>query len=818
MGCSVTKHLPQDAVLLQKNEILVNGEHAVDSVKNIIQPKPNKRFLSIPFGLLLYQSANDSSGVSFDRWLKKKPNRKRRMESLWSAKQVKKLRDYKTGFQDWKKRTGEPPVFTDSLSRASNAQKLNAFFSNEGYFNSVVKTATDTKKQKALVNYHVTTNAPYFLDSIQVNIQSPVLDSIYRETASKSALQRGNRFRTMDFEKERNRLFTLFRNAGVFPFQLNAIDFSVRIDSSGVDYRLPVQLSIRNFIENQEGNAVEKEYQISRMNKVKVFVSKAGNTGNETYDSIGSYDGLALYSQGKMRYNSRLLREAISFKTNEPYSDLSRSKTLQQLTRLQSFDYPTIRYSYANDKETLLDASIYLMPKERYALDFGLDLTQSNIIKRGVAFSSGLSALNVFGGAETLEFGARGSVGRSADVAITELAFDVQLRAPQFLLPFVKTLNRQEISPQTVFRLGSAVQENIGLDKQSFTGTIQYQRNPKKNRRWTFSLFDIEFVNNQNKENYFGVYTNAYGVLNEIANNISTNPSYFQNDNLIIPQGAQSFIVDVLNNRTSLTPADDLYNRVQRIEERRSRLTQNNLIFSSSLQFFNSTKNGIFDKTFTQFRTNLSWSGNLLQALATQLDWEQSKGQYLLFDVPFSQFIKLETDIVRHWEISENQVFAVRAFAGAAIPYGNADNIPFNRSFFAGGAYDNRAWEVYRLGPGSSNTGNEFNEANFKLAFNAEYRFDVFGAFKGALFLDAGNIWNVADNVDDPSRKFEGIQDLDELAVGTGFGLRYDFGLFLLRLDMGFKTHNPVLPEGSRWNFNYQLKNANPTLGINYPF
>jgi outer membrane protein assembly factor BamA len=818
MGCSVTKHLPQDAVLLQKNEILVNGEHAVDSVKNIIQPKPNKRFLSIPFGLLLYQSANDSAGVSFDRWLKKKPNRIRRMESLWSAKQVKKLRDYKTGFQDWKKRTGEPPVFTDSLSRASNAQKLNAFFSNEGYFNSVVKTATDTKKQKALVNYHVTTNAPYFLDSIQVNIQSPVLDSIYRETASKSALQRGNRFRTMDFEKERNRLFTLFRNAGVFPFQLNAIDFSVRIDSSGVDYRLPVQLSIRNFIENQEGNAVEKEYQISRMNKVKVFVSKAGNTGNETYDSIGSYDGLALYSQGKMRYNSRLLREAISFKTNEPYSDLSRSKTLQQLTRLQSFDYPTIRYSYANDKETLLDASIYLMPKERYALDFGLDLTQSNIIKRGVAFSSGLSALNVFGGAETLEFGARGSVGRSADVAITEFAFDVQLRAPQFLLPFVKTLNRQEISPQTVFRVGSAVQENIGLDKQSFTGTIQYQWNPKKNRRWTFSLFDIEFVNNQNKENYFGVYTNAYGVLNEIANNISTNPSYFQNDNLIIPQGAQSFIVDVLNNRTSLTPADDLYNRVQRIEERRRRLTQNNLIFSSSLQFFNSTKNGIFDKTFTQFRTNLSWSGNLLQALATQLDWEQSKGQYLLFDVPFSQFIKLETDIVRHWEISENQVFAVRAFAGAAIPYGNADNIPFNRSFFAGGAYDNRAWEVYRLGPGSSNTGNEFNEANFKLAFNAEYRFDVFGAFKGALFLDAGNIWNVADNVDDPSRKFEGIQDLDELAVGTGFGLRYDFGLFLLRLDMGFKTHNPVLPEGSRWNFNYQLKNANPTLGINYPF
>ena len=818
VGCSVIKRLPQDTALLQKNELFVNGEATADSVKNIIQPKPNKRFLGIPFGLLLYQSANDSSGVSFDHWLTKKPKRKKRMESLWSAKQVAKMKSYKTGFQDWKKRTGEPPVLTDSLSKATNAQKLEAFFSNEGYFNASVQTSTTYQNRKAQVRYDITTNTPYFIDSIQTNIQSPVLDSIYQATISKSVLQRGNRFRTMDFDEERNRLFSLFRNAGVYPFQLNAIDFSVRIDSSGLDYNLPIQLNIRNFIENQDGTAVEKEYQVSRMNNVNVLISQDRNAGNDTYDSIGVYEGLTLYSQGKLGYNRRLLREAISFKANEPYSDLARSTTLRQLNRLQSFDYPTIRYNYANEEETLLNASIYLMPKEQYALNFGLDVTQSNIIKRGVAFSSGLSALNVFRGAETLELGARGSVGRSADVAIAEFAYDIQLRAPQFLLPFGKKINRQEIAPQTIFRLGSAVQENIGLDKQSLTGGIKYQWSPKQNKRWSFSLLDIEFVNNKNKENYFGVYTNAYGELNNIAQNTSTNPSYFLNNNLIIPQGAQLFIEDVLDGNTDLVPSNDLYNRVQRIEERKSRLTQNNLIFSSSLQFFNSSKSGVFDKTFSQFRANLSWSGNMLQTLAKQFNWKQSKGQYLLFDVPFSQFVKLETDIVKHWEVSENQVFAVRAFAGAAIPYGNADNIPFNRSFFAGGAYDNRAWEVYRLGPGSSNTGNEFNEANFKLAFNAEYRFNLLGAFKGALFVDAGNIWNVADNVDEPLRRFDGLQDLDELAVGTGFGLRYDFGLFLLRLDMGFKTHDPVLPKGSRWNFNYRLKNANPTLGINYPF
>jgi len=818
VGCSVTQRLPKDTILLKKSEVLVDNKKAADSIENIIQPKPNKRFLGIPFGLLLYQSANDSAGVNFDKWLTKKPHRKKRMEALWSAKQVAKMRDYKTGFQVWKQRTGEPPVLTDSIARTLNTQKLKAFFSNEGYFNASVKTNTNALNRKAHVSYAITPNTAYFLDSIQANIQSPVLDSIYYATVEKSALRSGERFRTMEFEKERNRLFQLFRNAGVYTFQLNSIDFNVRIDSSGVDYRLPVQLNIRNYIENQEGTAVEKEYKISKMNAIKVLIGKAGNTGNEPYDSIGTYEDLGLYSQGKMRYNSKLLRESISFKTNEPYSDIARSTTLKQLTRLQSFDYPTIRYNYADEEETLLDASIYLMPKERYSLDFGLDITQSNIIKRGIAFSSGLSALNVFRGAETLEFGARGSVGRSADVAITEFAFDVQLRAPQFLLPFGKKINRQEIAPQTIIRVGSGTQNNIGLDKQNLTAAIQYQWNPKKNRRWTFSLADVEFVNNKNKENYFGVYTNAYSELNTIANETNTNPSYLVNGKLRIPQGAASFISDVTAGNTSLAPTDTAYNRVKRIEERRGRLTQNNLIFSSSLQYFNTTKSSAFDKEFTQFRANLSWAGNLLQSLGKQFDWKQENGQYLLFDVPFSQFIKLETDLIKHWEITENQVVAFRAFVGAAIPHGNADNIPFNRSFFAGGAYDNRAWEVYRLGPGSSNTGNEFNEANLKLAFNAEYRFDVLGAFKGALFIDAGNIWNVADDVDESARRFDGFQDLDELAVGTGFGLRYDFGLFLLRLDMGFKTHNPVLRKGERWNFNYQVKNANPTLGINYPF
>jgi len=251
------------------------------------------------------------------------------MNAIWSEKQVKKMKAYKSGFQAWKRKTGEAPVLSDSLSTTINAQKLNAFFSNEGYFNATVETSTTLSNRNASVKYNVSTNTPYFIDSIKTNIQSPVLDSIYVANKADSKIKQGDRFRTTAFEQERNRLSALFRNAGVYPFQLNSIDYSVGVDSTGIDYRLPVQLNIRNYIENQEGNPVPKEYKISKMNTVAVLLGKAGNTGNEAYDSIGVFDGMTIFSQGKMKYNSKLLRESIDFKTNEPYSDTSRSTTLK---------------------------------------------------------------------------------------------------------------------------------------------------------------------------------------------------------------------------------------------------------------------------------------------------------------------------------------------------------------------------------------------------------------------------------------------------------------------------------------------------------
>ena len=105
-----------------------------------------------------------------------------------------------------------------------------------------------------------------------------------------------------------------------------------------------------------------------------------------------------------------------------------------------------------------------------------------------------------------------------------------------------------------------------------------------------------------------------------------------------------------------------------------------------------------------------------------------------------------------------------------------------------------------------------------KISFNAEFRFNIFGKLNGALFADTGNIWNVLDNVEDEAYKFNGIKSLESLALGTGFGFRYDFGLFVVRGDLGFKTYNPAKDMNQRWFKELNLSDSVLNIGINYPF
>src|SRR5690606_15018407 len=217
------------------------------------------------------------------------------------------------------------------------------------------------------------------------------------------------------------------------------------------------------------------------------------------------------------------------------------------------------------------------------------------------------------------------------------------------------------------------------------------------------------------------------------------------------------------------------------IDQQRDRLTENNLIVASNISWIRDSKRGAVDNEFSRTRLKLELAGNLLRGVAGLLNFKQNDaGRYQISDVAFSQYAKFETEYVRYWELNRHTVLAMRLFGGIAVPYGNSNSIPFARSYFAGGQNDNRGWEPFRLGPGASSYGDQFNEANLKLAGNLEYRYTILGSFKGAFFVDIGNIWNTLDNVTDDPLVFDELSDLKNIAVASGFGLRYDFGFFVI--------------------------------------
>ena len=421
----------------------------------------------------------------------------------------------------------------------------------------------------------------------------------------------------------------------------------------------------------------------------------------------------------------------------------------------------------------------------------------------------------------------RGSIGSSNDFSnpndnffnISEIGIDAKINFPRLFLPFnTDKIIPKFMIPYSTISMGFSKQTNIGLDKQNFTSTLTYNWTPKKNTSFRLDLLNIQFVKNVNPDNYYNVYRSSFDVLNGLAVNYNANPIYFDNNNnLIIPSGVNSFLTDV-DSGVITTTADDT-KTINSIIERSNRLIENNLIAASNISYFKSSKKDLFDNNFYAIKTKIESAGNLLSLIArASKQIANQNNANTIFDVEFSQYIKTEFEYIKHWDLKGKKVLATRAFFGIAIPYGNANSIPFSRSYFVGGSNDIRAWQSYGLGPGRTGSVNDFNEANMKLLWNTELRFNIFQQLYGAFFVDAGNIWNISDIETDPDAIFSGLKSLKDTAIGTGFGFRYDLSFFVIRLDLGFKTYNPARPGNERWFKEIRFDKSVLNIGINYPF
>ena len=831
-NCSGTRILSTTDYVVDKNEIYEDGILLKnDPINFVLKTKSNKKIIGIPLKKILFKASHPNPEDQFKNWLDKKDKRRKRLENLISNKQIRALNNYTIKFNNWLKKTGEAPSIYDSLDVKISKNNIIQYYKNLGYFNVEVESETEKINEKKLIlKYKINPNERYLIDSITTSIESPELSILYDKNKTDQIINKGEPFEIKKFEDERERLFTIFRNNGVYNFQQNSIQFTASIDSTGKDLKIPVNIKIANIQKRLNDSIINLQYKKYKIKGTSIFINNENKISSlAEYDNSITFENFKIYSKGKLKYNPKAITSGISIREGEFYSDLDRNLTYRYFTNLKNFKYPNINYTLLSEKDNELNTTIILNPKERFSLGFDLDLSHSNIQDFGIGLGGGLGIRNVFRGAEILEINIQNTLGASKDIAkigeqffnIFELGADIKLSVARLLFPpFNKDLVQSSMYPKTEIVFGSSLQKNVGLDKQFFKVNYQFDWKPNNKKRVQFKLIDLEFINNRNISNYFNVFRNSYDRLNNIAKQTSTNQSLIDTEgNLNIPDGANNFIFDVLNNNTNLTFEDEEYKTVNTLKERYDRLTANNLILGSSFSLNTNSQESIFDENFYQFRWKIDLIGNLLRLFLKSINANQNEtNYYTLGGVSPSQYIKTEIDYIKHWSLGRERIFAFHAFTGIAIPYGNSSNVPFARSYFSGGSNDNRAWRAYELGPGSSNNINEFNEANFKLAFNLEYRFPISGPLNGGLFIDIGNIWNLWDNVNDTAMSFSGLKDLNELAIGSGFGLRYDFDFFVFRFDTGFKTYNPALSVGQRWWSEFNLRNAVLNIGINYPF
>lgn len=838
-ACNAVKRVPDGKNLLVKNNILVNGKSTNDeTASNQMYQKPNGTLLGYRLRLNLYNLANLNPDSTYQAKFKNHPGKYERMSKILSAKQVDRLGQsfYYKGIHEFLKSTGEPPVIIDTAKTKKSLLRLKYYYFNSGYFNVTTDYTIDSvAKKKAKINYNITTGPGYTLDTIKTNIMTPALDSLYKNNTEPSFLKSGNQYKTSDFEEEKNRLTTYFRNHGAYFFQPTYITFD--IDTIGKKNKANVTLIINNNNIQEKDSSRTEPFKLYKISDVNIFTDySAANAKNKITDSI-TYNNFNLYSYKKLKYKPRAITDAVFINKGSTFSDTRTTLSSRYLNNLKIFNYPSIQYEVDKRDSTAqsLIAKVYLTPRKKYSFGATFDVTHSNIQDFGIGASISETIRNVFNRAETLEISTRLNLGSSKDMAnpnnnffnVSEYGIDLKLNFPRILMPFgTEKIIPKRMIPSTSISAGFSKQRNIGLDKENFTGGLAYNWSPKRNNTAKLELLNAQFVRNLNPDNYFNVYTSSYDELNNIGKDYNETLSNWGDDpaqqlqkNLTIPKGTTGFTTDVLTDKTALKPGMAEYKDVESIEERRRRLTENDFILATSYTFTKTTKKDLADNTFYQFKTKIESAGTLLTAISSLGNLpKNARGNYEIFNLEYSEYIKTEFDYIKHWDFGKEKVLAVRSFVGIAIPFGNSDYIPFSRSYYAGGSNDNRAWQPYSLGPGSTNAVRDFNEANMKIAFSAEFRFKVFGDVKGAIFADAGNIWNVLDNVIDEKAKFDSVNDLAEIALGSGFGLRYDLSFFVIRLDLGFKTYNPAHDKGDRWFKEYNFGHSVLNFGINYPF
>ena len=476
ISCNSTKHVAEDEHMLTRNYIFIDHvENKRSDLQKYILQKPNPRFLNLPLALYFHNIGNLEKPKTPSEWREKNPQSYNFIKNVFSEKQSIGYANSSIQLNNWFLNYQGPEIINKKKAKKT-AENLKAYYKTQGYFKSKVDTVINLfNNKKATLEYHIKKGKPTLLDTINIKIESAVLDSIYKNSESSSLLKQGKQYNDKTFRDEASRVIKLFKNNGIYQFSEAALGFY--LDSSRTDYKTNVDFLIsgNRLVEKQEGY-VNTPFKVQKISEVNVITDYSfAKKGNPLLDTI-TYEGIHFLAHGKIKYNPKYLSNSIFLKPNGIYKDTLRNLTRNHLKSLKNFKSTNIKFSSIPGTDNKLKMDVFLAPIEKYTLGLETEITHSNIRNIGSSAKFSITNRNAFRGAELLKISFLGSYFNSNNGPGWEIGSDASLEIPRLIAPFgLNNLVPKKMSPRTLFSIGSSFQKNIGLDRQAFTFLSDYK-------------------------------------------------------------------------------------------------------------------------------------------------------------------------------------------------------------------------------------------------------------------------------------------------------------------------------------------------------
>ena len=690
------------------------------------------------------------------------------------AKEPKKEK----GFNYWLKyKIGEKPVLLSDVDREFNKDIIVNYSENKGYFNAKATYDTVSNNKKAQVIYTLRPGNQYLINKVKFQNDSiPVTEEIVK-VSDKTLLKEGNPFDLGVIKSERERIDNQLKQKGFYYFHPD--NLIIQADST-VTKNHKVELNVK--LKENTPDLAKQQFTID---KVVVFPNyNIRDVKDGKYNIPMDSDSLAKYAHDdiyvidpEQKFKPKIFDRALYFKKGDLYNRADHNLTLNRLINLGVFKFVKNEFVISDSLNHKFDTYYLLTPRQIQSLRLEALGRTNSANYAGSELNLNWTHRNLFRGAEQFKASVYG-------------AFDVQIGGPK--------------DAKNLFRAGANAQLSIPRIVAPFRFNSSSAFVPRTN-----ISIGYEF---QNRTEYYTL------------NTFSGSFGYLWKENVRKEHDLK--IIDI----TYVTPANvtPLYDSISAKSQALQRVVQKQLIFGPTYSY-TYTNTMLPKKNTIYYKGTLDLAGNLtgLFSGANVKDGKQKS----IFGVPFSQYAKMEHDFRFYHKLGDKSSFASRFIGGIAYPYGNSDNIPFSKQFFTGGSNSIRAFRARTLGPGSFDPrtikqGYYFDQSgDIKLELNAEYRANIYKFLNVAFFADAGNIWLVNDDIQRPGAKFSN-DFLSEIAVGAGFGLRLDFSILILRLDLAMPFRVPYYEKGDRWTFDkinfgnssWRRDNLILNIAIGYPF